>query len=99
MIALTGNLMTQVTPPVYEAFELIKKDFKPDESLWLLQEIQEQIKEEEFNGLYTYADVDNAITGLSTTDRLSLLKILEDYITVWIKGNYDKAKKSLRRKS
>ncbi len=91
--------MTQVTPPVYEAFELIKKDFKPDESLWLLQEIQEQIKEEEFNGLYTYADVDHAITRLSASDRLQLLKILEDYITVWIKGNYDKAKKSLKRKS
>lgn len=91
--------ITQETTPVYKAFELIKKDFKPDESLWLLQEIQEQIQAEEFNGLYTYADVDDAITGLSATDRLSLLKILEGYITVWIKGNYAKAKKSSKKES
>jgi hypothetical protein len=42
---------------------------KPDDYVWLCEDIQEQINYEEFNGIYT----DEFINSLSKAERLDLL--------------------------
>lgn len=68
---------------------------KLDELLNLCLEIQEQINEDEFNGLWTYADTDEFITLLSKAERLQLLNQLQDRIKNWLKDNLKKAKKKV----
>jgi hypothetical protein len=45
---------------------------KPDDYVWLCEDIQEQINSDEFNGLYTYADTDEFINSLSKVLALML---------------------------
>ena len=66
---------------------------KPDDYAWICEDIQEQINNEEFNGLYTYADTDEFIASLSKAERLDLLSQLQDRLIVWLKANYKKAKR------
>jgi hypothetical protein len=72
---------------------------KLDELLNLCLEIQEQLDEDEFNGLWTYADTDEFITSLDKAQRLDLLSQLQNRVIVWLKGNFAKAKKKAKKKT
>jgi hypothetical protein len=66
---------------------------KPDDYVWLCEDIQEQINSDEFNGLYTYADTDEFINSLSKEERLNLLSQLQDRLIAWLRDNLKKAKR------
>lgn len=73
--------------------QIDEMQLKPDEYVDLCEDIQEQINEDEFNGIYTYADTDDLISSLSKEERLNLLSQLQDRLIVWLKENYKKAKR------
>lgn len=88
--------------------QIVKNDYtkeidgmnvKLDELLDLCLEIQEQVNEEEFNGLWTYADTDEFITLLTPNERLVLLSQLQERAIVWLKGNLSKAKKKVKKRA
>jgi hypothetical protein len=73
--------------------QIDEMQLKPDDYVWICEDIQGQINEEEFNGIYTYADTDEFITRLSKEERLNLLIQLQDRLIAWLKGNLKKAKR------
>jgi hypothetical protein len=79
-------------PPDYTR-QIDEMKLKPDDYVCLCEDIQEQINEEEFNGVYTYADTDEFITRLSKEERLNLLSQLQNRLIAWLKTNLKKAKR------
>jgi hypothetical protein len=73
--------------------QIDEMQLKPDDYVWICEDIQEQINEEEFNGIYTYADTDEFITRLSKEERLNLLSQMQDRLIAWLKDNLKKAKR------